>query len=172
MREDRDFDDFSDDDDLACMLKEATLSKDDKESLKSSCEIKKFSTKTELPAPKESTVTEVVSGIENAKIDFAQTRNTMLESMKIGKRALDSLLEISESSQHPYSFEVLAKLIDTIGTASEKMINAYAKMQELEINQKALESEAEPDAPQTQNNIIFNGTTGDLLNFLDKQSKK
>lgn len=97
---------------------------------------------------------------DSAKSDFEIARTNLHTAINTGVDALSTLSEIAEQSQHPRAFEVLAKLIDSISTASRDL---------LELQQSIRNIDA-ADAPTVRNgsitNNLFVGSTAELQKVL------
>jgi hypothetical protein len=94
---------------------------------------------------------------DQAKQDFQTARDSMLNALEAGQNALEQLSQIAVGSQHPRAFEVLAKLVDTIGETSKGLVDLHKNNQ-----QKQVEN-------TTVNNKLIISTT-DLLKII--KSKK
>ena len=69
---------------------------------------------------------------DQAKQDFDIARESMLNALEAGQTALEQLSQIAVGSQHPRAFEVLAKLVDTIGETSKGLVDLHNKLPEKE----------------------------------------
>lgn len=95
--------------------------------------------------------------------DYEFARGNMIATIDKGREALDGILEVANISQNPRSYEVVAKLIDSMTNANEKLL-------ELQKRQKELSGETGP-AAKTVNNNLFVGSTAELQAFLKKQNE-
>jgi len=87
----------------------------------------------------------------------------MIATIEKGREALDGILDVANMSQNPRSYEVVAKMIDT-------MVNANEKLLDLQKKQKELTGEV-GNATKTVNNNLFVGSTAELQAFLKKQNE-
>jgi Xaa-Pro aminopeptidase len=95
---------------------------------------------------------------EQAKDDFDTARNSMLTALETSQTALEQLSQIAVGSQHPRAFEVLAKLVDTIGETSKGLVDLHKQKQ----------------TKQTENTTINNKlviSTTDLLKMLKNKDE-
>lgn len=104
---------------------------------------------------------------QNADYDFARTK--AYEVINQGSDALNDLISFAKSSQSPRAFEVVAKMIDTLTNSSEKLLNFHEKMKQLENDGKGGKSNKQEAG--TINNIVFNGTTDELFEAINKKKK-
>ena len=95
--------------------------------------------------------------------DYEYVRGTMIATIEKGREALDGILDVANMSQNPRSYEVVAKMIDT-------MVNANEKLLDLQKKQKELTGET-GNAAKTVNNNLFVGSTAELQAFLKKQNE-
>lgn len=96
--------------------------------------------------------------------DYEFARGNMIATIDKGREALDGILEVANISQNPRSYEVVAKLIDSMTNASEKLLDLQKK-------QKDLSGETEQQKAKTVNNNLFVGSTAELQAFLKKQNE-
>jgi len=98
---------------------------------------------------------------DSAAKDFEVARANIHEIIEDGKEALFKLSEISSSSQHPRSFEVYAKLMETLINANEKLLELQLKIRNISSIDEPLNSQA-----KTINNNLFVGSTAELQKML------
>lgn len=95
--------------------------------------------------------------------DYKDTRDNLKEIVDKGAVAIDDILAIARESEHPRAFEVAAKLIDSVTSANEKLINLQKQMKEI------------TGTKQSQLNVgkaaIFVGSTAELSKMLKNESK-
>lgn len=104
---------------------------------------------------------------DSAMKDFEKARANILELIENGKSALTSLGEISSSSQHPRSYEVYAKLMDTLIQANEKLLSLQTKIREIKQGEEPINK-----AAKTINNNLFVGSTSELQKMIEEMKKK
>lgn len=96
--------------------------------------------------------------------DFALARKTMRSMLIKGEGTFDEIIKLARDSEHPRSYEVAGQLMKTISDVAKDLMHLQKQVKELESNQ--------PDSPAsigTQNNIVFAGTTSELLKMLKNE---
>lgn len=98
---------------------------------------------------------------DSAKQDFEIARANIHNMIDNGQEAMSKLAQIAESSQHPRAFEVLAKLMDTMLVANEKLLDLQTKIREIDASDVPTNEQA-----KTINNNLFVGSTAELQKVL------
>lgn len=98
---------------------------------------------------------------DSAKEDFTFTRANLKDVIMNATDAIDKLAQIADSSQNPRAFEVLAKLMDTVVNASDKLIETHKKLQDIEKVNEPKNEEA-----KSVTNNLYVGSTSDLLKVI------
>lgn len=117
--------------------------------------------------PIENKVDSIVSNLiadahnDSAKTDFEAARANIHNLIENGNDAVHKLVLIAESSQHPRAFEVLAKLMDTMLNANEKLLTLQSKIREIDAADSPINEKA-----KTINNNLFVGSTAELQKVL------
>jgi hypothetical protein len=99
--------------------------------------------------------------------DFEQARNALKDMVKKGQDAVNDIMGIARQSDHPRAFEVTGQLIKTVAETAKDLMALQKQKKDLVTVQA--------DAPKqigTQNNIVFSGSTNDLLKMLKNQNEK
>ena len=105
---------------------------------------------------------------EEAESDYEYARKNMYDVIEKGTQALEELLSVATSSQHPRAFEVLSTTMKTLVDANKELV---------QLSKKKADEEKSNDDPQTgsggnvTNNNLFVGTTHDLLKVLADMRK-
>lgn len=98
---------------------------------------------------------------EEADNDHDYARQNMYNAIETGNKALEELLDVAKSSQHPRAYEVLATTIKTIVDANKELVN---------LSKTKVAEEKQPDSGPVGGNItnnnLFVGTPHDLLKTL------
>ena len=102
---------------------------------------------------------------DSALEDFTFARANIREVIENGTEAITKLALIADQSQNPRAFEVLAKLMDTVTNASEKMLDIQKKVKEMT---KA--SETNSGEKKITNNL-FVGSTAELQKMIEDMKK-
>ena len=103
---------------------------------------------------------------DSAKTDFEAARANIHNLIENGNDAMYKLALIAESSQHPRAFEVLAKLMDTLLTANEKLLTLQSKIRDIDASDSPINEKA-----KTINNNLFVGSTAELQKVLKDMKK-
>ena len=103
---------------------------------------------------------------DSATKDFETARANLHEMIDDGKEAMFKLAEIASSSQHPRAFEVYAKLMDTLMTANEKLLDLQTKIREIEHADNPMNDQA-----KNVTNNLFVGSTAELQKVLKDMKK-
>ncbi len=103
---------------------------------------------------------------EKDKSDFDIARSTLRNMIDKNDDVINDLVSIAKSSEHPRAFEVIAELVKAqTGLAKELMaVNKVKK----EIDK----DDSSPSKIDTQNNIVFAGSTSDLLKMISAERAK
>lgn len=122
-------------------------------------EVKTVSTGN-LPAVQEEQTEE-----EMKEVDFDYVRSNQFEIIEAGKEALNGALELAKSAENPRAYEVVGTLMKSLADINQQLLAAHEIKRKLK-ETKAAETPTVQQVNNTQNNIIFQGTTADLLKKL------
>lgn len=98
--------------------------------------------------------------------DYQLARSTLRKLILKGETALDDMIELARNSEHPRTFEVAGQLIKTMSDVSKDLIGLQKQVKDLQ------DKPEEKPVIGTQNNIMFNGSTSDLLKMLKNDNSK
>ena len=96
--------------------------------------------------------------------DYDFSRATYYDLIMKGREALDGMMEVAASTEHPRAYEVLGNIIKSVSDVNDKLMDLNKKRKDL------TKSEA-PLVPVTNNNL-FVGSTTDLQRLLLDASQK
>lgn len=96
--------------------------------------------------------------------DYKYARTELYELIQKGQVAIDELIEVARSSNHPRAYEVAFQGIKNVADITDKLADLQKKM-------KDIRSEDKKSAPTTVNNTMFVGSTADLAKMLKNASK-
>jgi hypothetical protein len=99
--------------------------------------------------------------------DYDLARRTLREVITKGSSALDDALMLARSSEHPRAYEVTGQIMKTVSDVAKDLLALQKQKQDIEKPTK----EAMPQIGQ-QNNIVFAGSTEDLLRMIKQQDVK
>lgn len=97
--------------------------------------------------------------------DYDLARDTLREVITQGRTALDDVISLARSSEHPRSYEVAGQIMKTMSDVAKDLLTL--KKQKMEI-ESPKNSPMNPQIGQ-QNNIVFAGSTEDLLKMIQQQ---
>jgi hypothetical protein len=106
----------------------------------------------------EKDVEKIVPPSDDPQKDYEYTRANLYQLIEKGQEAINGILEIAQSSDHPRAYEVAGQLIKSVGDVSDKLIDLQKKMKDLDAPQK--------NSPTTVNNSLFVGSTAELSKLL------
>lgn len=90
--------------------------------------------------------------------DYEYARENLYAIVEKGHDALDTMLEIAKSSEHPRAFEVVNQIMKTMADAQKDLLELKKKQQQItgETNQQ----------PQNVTNALFVGSTAELQKMI------
>ena len=108
-----------------------------------------------------------LSDKNDVNTDFRKARETLEKAMSYSEQAAEGILNVAMSSDNPRAYEVAGQIIKTMGEQAKDMMEVQEKKHR--IDDKT--GETQPRI-QTQNNVVFAGTTIDILKAIrDEESK-
>jgi len=109
------------------------------------------------------TISNLLTSMNNdsAVEDFNKARSNIYIMLDTLKDSVEKLAEISEQSQHPRSYEVLAKLIETGVNASKSLLELQTKIRDIQASDMPINDQA-----KTINNNLFVGSTAELQKMI------
>ena len=126
-----------------------------------------LSKKEQLPAVvEEPSLPEIVSTGDDIEDDYQVARKKLNELIGKSEQALQGMLNVALASDSPRAYEVVGQLIKTTGDAAKDLLDLQAKKKKLR------EEEPKKQNIDTQNNIIFSGSTAELLKALKAEKAK
>lgn len=108
----------------------------------------------------------VISTGDDIEDDYLAARKKLNELIGKSQQALDGMLNVALASDSPRAYEVVGQLIKTTGDAAKDLLDLQSKKKKLR------EEEPKKQNIDTQNNIIFSGSTSDLLKALKAEKAK
>lgn len=100
----------------------------------------------------------------NQEDDFSLARETIRGLIHKNGDALDELVHIAKNSEHPRAFEVVGKLVEAQTTLAKSLMDIHKQKKEV--------SGEESASIKTQNNVIFAGSTADLMRAISASKVK
>jgi hypothetical protein len=93
--------------------------------------------------------------------DYQLARQTLRNLIVKGNVVLDDVASLAKNSEHPRAYEVTGQIIKNLSDVSKDLLNLQKQAKELKGQ--------DPQNINTQNNIVFAGSTNDLLKLLNKK---
>jgi len=107
----------------------------------------------------------IVSEEETRDEDFSKARDTLSNLIDTNDDVLRDLIHIAKNSEHPRSFEVAGQLIKIQADMAKDLIDIHSKRKQVD------GEEAKASKIQTQNNIVFQGSTDELMRAMLQKEK-
>lgn len=96
--------------------------------------------------------------------DFELARDTLRGLIHKNGDALDELVHIAKNSEHPRAFEVVGKLVEAQTTLAKSLMDIHKQKKEV--------TGEESTNIKTQNNVIFAGSTAELMKAISASKVK
>lgn len=126
--------------------------------------MKPFEKETNLPNnPLEEIKDKTVE--EKMEDDFELARNAMRDMIVKNNTSIDEIRSISSSSESSRNYRVLGELVKAQSEVAKDLID-------LHLQKKDLEKEEKTENYNQTNNIVFAGSTNELMKMISKESEK
>lgn len=102
-----------------------------------------------------------MSDSDTAVNDFEYARRVKHDLLAKGSEALDDMMQVARSTEHPRAYEVLSNMMKNVGEVSDSLLDLHKKKKDYK---KTDELPALPAG--TTNNNVFIGSTSDLQRML------
>ena len=112
-----------------------------------------------LPVP-------TLDSVERKEDDFDLARETMRSLIYKNEAVLDTLVDLARNSESPRAFEVAGQLIKTQAEMAKDLMTLHKQKKEVDGDR------AENQNIKTQNNIVFAGSTSDLMKMISAERAK
>ena len=96
--------------------------------------------------------------------DFQIARNALRSLINKNEDVMDELINIAKNSEHPRAFEVVGKLVEAQTSIAKELVGLHKTKTDIE-------GKPEPKIG-TQNNIVFSGSTSDLMKMISSERAK
>lgn len=106
----------------------------------------------------------LIENLDEIHADYKYAREELYQLIQKGQSAIDELIDVARSSNHPRAYEVAFQGIKNVADITDKLADLQKKM-------KDIRSEDKKSAPTTVNNTMFVGSTADLAKMLKNASK-
>ena len=94
--------------------------------------------------------------------DFELARQTLRRVITKGNNILDDISELSRNSEHPRNYEVTGQIMKTLSDTAKDLLELHKRAQQL----KQPETAKSAGSINTQNNVVFAGSTAELMKML------
>lgn len=106
---------------------------------------------------------------DTARDDFTFARSNIRDAVVVATEAINNLSQIASSRQDARSFEVLAKLIDTVVTANRELLSLQQQIREINNVDDPINNH---QPTSVTNHNLFIGSTAELQLVLEDLKKK
>ena len=96
---------------------------------------------------------------EKVKNDYDYSRDTYYQLIEKGKDALEDMIEVARSSEHPRAYEVLSGMIKNVSDVNDRLMDLNKKQKDLDKTEEVAQIE-------NQTNNVFLTSTADLQKML------
>lgn len=99
--------------------------------------------------------------------DYQLARKTLRNLVNQNDAVLTDLVELARNSEHPRTYEVVGQLVKTQSEIAKDLLGLHKQARELQPQDAQMASKV-----GTQNNIVFAGSTSELLKMMKQQNEK
>ena len=99
---------------------------------------------------------------EDLQDDYQLARQTMRRLILKGEDTLEELINLAKNSEHPRTYEVAGQMIKHLSDVSKDLLGLQKQVKEIEGPKSAQQI-------GTQNNVVFAGSTHELMKLLGKK---
>jgi hypothetical protein len=94
---------------------------------------------------------------EDPTKDYEYTRGQLYSLIEKGQEAVNGIMDVAASTDHPRAYEVAGQLIKNVADITDKLIDLQKKMKDLD---------SKYNGPTTVNNSLFVGSTAELSKLI------
>lgn len=114
--------------------------------------------------PKVEKVDQDLTEEEQKQSDFGLARKTLIKMINKNENAIDRILDIAKNAESARAFEVVGQLVKTQTELARELMNTHKQ-------KKDIDGPANNNI-KTQNNIVFAGSTSDLMKMISAEKAK
>lgn len=103
--------------------------------------------------------------LQKKENDFDLARETLRNLVFKNEGVLDDLIHLARHSESPRAYEVVGQLVKTQSEIAKGLMDIHKQ-------KKDIEKDSSVDHITTQNNIVFAGSTSDLLKMISAERSK
>lgn len=108
----------------------------------------------------------VQNSVEKKDDDFDLARDTLRNLVMKNEGVLDDLIDLARNSESPRAFEVVGQLVKTQSDIAKGLMDLHKQKKDIE------EVSGDSHNIKTQNNIVFAGSTSDLMKLISAERSK
>ena len=124
-----------------------------------------FDIESAKPITTELTVAEEpLSDVEEKETDFDLARKTLRGLISKNEEVLDNIISLAKSSETPRTFEVAGQLLKTQSEMAKDLMELHKQKKDID--------KEEPKKIGTQNNVVFAGSTAEIMKLLNGENPK
>ena len=109
-------------------------------------------------------VNEPLSDVKDKDNDFDLARKTLRGLISKNEEVLDNIISLAKSSETPRTFEVAGQLLKTQSEMAKDLMELHKQKKDIE--------KEEPKKIGTQNNVVFAGSTAEIMKLLNGENPK
>lgn len=106
----------------------------------------------------------VEESIKEEDNDFELARSTLRNLISKNEDVIDNIISLAKSSETPRTFEVAGQLLKTQSEMAKDLMELHKQKKDIEKD--------EPKKIGTQNNVLFAGSTADIMKLLNGEKPK
>lgn len=125
--------------------------------------------KTFETSTKSTEVTTPVVTNGNVEEDFEEARGALKRAMAYSESTLQGIVNVAENSDNPRAYEVAGQLIKMFGDQAKDILELQQKKKKID-QADGIKTAATSIGHQT--NVLFNGSTSDLMKALKQDDEK
>lgn len=102
------------------------------------------------------------SSEDKTESDFDFSRDTIRELIDKNNSVIDEMISIARSAETARPFEVVGQLVKTQSELAKDLMQIHKQKKEIKAE--------DPKSIKQQNNIVFNGSTSDLMKLINNKN--
>ena len=100
---------------------------------------------------------------EDQEDDYQLARQTLRDLVSTNHEVLGELVQLAKQSEHPRTFEVVGQLVKTQSEVAKDLLNLHKQQKDIQGDKGSANKVG------TQNNIVFAGSTSELMKLMKQQ---
>ena len=135
---------------------------DDFKKLEKIFNMQPFDAKKDIPKPAPLEKIKETSD-DKKESDFDLSRDTIRDLINTNNDAIREMISIAKSSEKGRDFEVAGQLMKTQSEVAKDLLDIHKQIKDIEDDKTTI---------KTQNNILFTGSTSDLIKQIEEKRKE